>query len=205
MSVYALKPYFQALLRPTVKRLVAHGFTANQITLAACALSVVTGGLLYLGLSQQTLWVLLLLPLCLLLRMAMNALDGMLAREFNQQSVLGAYLNELTDVISDTVLYLPLMCLPWVSVWLVGLLVVLASLTEFAGILGQIYANSRRYDGPMGKSDRALWLGALAVLWWWLPTSLAYANWLLVAINGLLVWTIYRRIHNGLPTQGVSQ
>ena len=36
----------------------------------------------------------------LFLRMALNAIDGMLAREFNQKTNLGAYLNELTDVIS---------------------------------------------------------------------------------------------------------
>ena len=37
--------------------------------------------------------------------MAFNAIDGMLAREFGQKSRLGAYLNELTDVVSDAALY----------------------------------------------------------------------------------------------------
>ena len=39
--------------------------------------------------------------------MALNAIDGMLAREFNQKSRLGGYLNEITDVVSDAALYLP--------------------------------------------------------------------------------------------------
>lgn len=47
--------------------------------------------------SQPLLY--LLLPLWMLLRMALNAVDGMLAREFGQQSRLGAYLNELCDVM----------------------------------------------------------------------------------------------------------
>lgn len=38
--------------------------------------------------------------------MALNAIDGMLAREFNQQSTLGAILNEVGDIISDAALYL---------------------------------------------------------------------------------------------------
>ena len=38
--------------------------------------------------------------------MALNAIDGMLAREFNQKSRLGGYLNEITDVVSDGALYL---------------------------------------------------------------------------------------------------
>jgi len=36
--------------------------------------------------------------------MALNAIDGMLAREHHMQSKLGAILNELGDVVSDTVL-----------------------------------------------------------------------------------------------------
>ncbi len=41
--------------------------------------------------------------------MALNAIDGMLAREFNQQSTLGAILNEVGDIISDAALYLALL------------------------------------------------------------------------------------------------
>ena len=44
--------------------------------------------------------------------MALNALDGMLAREFGQQSRLGAYLNELTDVVADAALIAPFALLP---------------------------------------------------------------------------------------------
>lgn len=35
ISIYALKPKFQNLLRPSVVRLAARGVTANQVTLAA--------------------------------------------------------------------------------------------------------------------------------------------------------------------------
>jgi CDP-diacylglycerol--glycerol-3-phosphate 3-phosphatidyltransferase len=41
---------------------------------------------------------------------------------------------------------------------------VLAGLSEFAGALGPTIGASRRYDGPMGKSDRAFYVGAIA-LW----------------------------------------
>ena len=36
-------------------------------------------------------------------------------------------------------------------------------MTEFCGVLGQVHGNGRRYDGPFGKSDRAFFIGALAV------------------------------------------
>ena len=39
--------------------------------------------------------------------MALNAIDGMLAREFGQKSALGGYLNEIGDVVSDAALYAP--------------------------------------------------------------------------------------------------
>ena len=55
---------------------------------------------------------LLILPAVLFLRMALNAMDGMLAREHGQKTSLGALLNELGDVIADAGLYLPLAVVP---------------------------------------------------------------------------------------------
>ena len=162
MSIYLLKPRFQALLRPTVAALYRAGVTANQVTLAACVVSVLLGVWLYA--AQPAPLALALLPLWMLLRMAMNAVDGMLAREFGQATPLGALLNELTDVISDSFLYLPFAALaPFDPLW-VGVVIVLAALSEFAGVLGQTIGASRRYDGPMGKSDRAFVFGALGLL-----------------------------------------
>src|SRR5438445_2081777 len=105
MTLYQIKPKFQALLRPLVKRLAARGVTANQVTLAAAGGSLVVGALV-----AALAWlpgVFLLMPLWLFVRMALNAVDGMLAREHGQQSVLGAYLNELGDIVSDIALILP--------------------------------------------------------------------------------------------------
>ncbi|HNO61172.1 MAG TPA: CDP-alcohol phosphatidyltransferase family protein, partial [Plasticicumulans sp.] len=90
-SVYALKPRFQAWLRPAVARLAAAGITANQVTLAAAGASMLLGVALYAAPNVPALW--LLLPLFLFVRMALNAIDGMLAREHGQQSALGACLN----------------------------------------------------------------------------------------------------------------
>src|SRR5947209_6785782 len=104
-SIYDLKPKFQAKLRPMCNELAARGVTANQVTLAAAGLSIVHGLLLALW-PGFFLW-LLLLPVTLFARMALNAIDGMLAREHGQKSRLGGILNELCDVISDAALYLP--------------------------------------------------------------------------------------------------
>jgi CDP-diacylglycerol--glycerol-3-phosphate 3-phosphatidyltransferase len=109
----------------------------------------------------RILW---LLPLVLFVRMALNAIDGMLAREHNQKTSLGAILNELGDVFSDAALYLPLAMIPPFDPKLIVLIVICAILTEMTGVVGVQIGASRRYDGPMGKSDRALIFGALGLL-----------------------------------------
>jgi CDP-diacylglycerol--glycerol-3-phosphate 3-phosphatidyltransferase len=161
-SVYNLKPRFQSLLRPLVGGLARSGVTANQVTLAAVAVSVVTGATLFLAPGAS--WALLLVPAVLLLRMALNAVDGMLAREHGQQSRLGALLNELGDVVSDAALYLPFAMTPGLDPRLVVVIVVLAVIAEMTGVVAVQVGGERRYDGPMGKSDRAFAFGLLALL-----------------------------------------
>lgn len=196
MSLYSVKPAFQNLLRPLVRRMYARGITANQVTLAACALSVALGILLTVCAAHPALfW---LVPLWLFARMALNAVDGMLAREFGQKSPLGGYLNEITDVVADAALYLPLACLAPFTPFAVGLFIFLAALSELCGVLGQAHGNGRRYDGPLGKSDRALFVGALAA---WYAASSAFSDWhawLLWGANALLIATCARRVYGGL-------
>ncbi|WP_313525796.1 CDP-alcohol phosphatidyltransferase family protein [Stutzerimonas kunmingensis] len=195
-SIYQLKPRFQALLRPLVQRLHDSGITANQVTLAALVVSLAVAAAV--ALLIEHLWIFLLIPLWMLLRMALNAIDGMLAREFGQQSKLGAYLNELCDVAADAALYLPLALVTGVWPAAVVLVVVLAALTEYAGVLGPMVGASRRYDGPMGKSDRAFAFGVLAtgVALGLLPA--AWINGLLLLIAGLSILTLSNRVRQGL-------
>jgi len=162
-SVYDIKPRFQALLRPPVRRMAVIGIRANQVTVAAMLVSLLVG--LAVGcLAGRHRWVWGLLPLWLLLRMALNAIDGMLAREHGQASRLGAVLNELGDVVADAGLYLPLALTPAFSLWPLAVFVLLALLTEMTGVIGVQIGASRRYDGPLGKSDRALLFGVLGLL-----------------------------------------
>ncbi|MBG6904305.1 CDP-alcohol phosphatidyltransferase family protein [Pseudomonas aeruginosa] len=203
ISVYQLKPRFQNLLRPGVQRLYRRGITANQVTLAACLLSLLVGALVA-GFASH-LWLFALVPLWMFLRMALNAVDGMLAREFGQKSDLGAYLNELTDVIADSGLYLPFALLPGVNPLWVVLVVLLAVISEYAGALGTMVGASRRYDGPMGKSDRALCFGVIGagVASGLLP--LAWIDWLMLLIAALLLLTIGNRVRQGLAERAASR
>jgi CDP-diacylglycerol--glycerol-3-phosphate 3-phosphatidyltransferase len=199
-SIYDLKPRFQARLRPLARDLAARGVTANQVTLFAAALSIAHGLLLAFW-PGFFLW-LILLPVTLFARMALNAIDGMLAREHGQKSRLGGILNELTDVISDAALYLPFALIAGLSAWAAVIAVVLAGLTEMTGVVGVAVGASRRYEGPMGKSDRAFAYGLLAFLialhlgpWWWGP----WYQWIVVA---LLALTVFNRARAALAEGG---
>ena len=195
-SIYDIKPKFQDLLRPLVNGLAHAGVTANQVTVAAVLLSAMAGGLIARYPDQR--WPLLLLPLALFVRMALNAIDGMLAREHDMQTPLGAVLNEISDVLSDAVLYLPLAFVAGVDGgWLVGV-VLLAVISEMTGVVAVQIGAQRRYDGPMGKSDRALVFAVVGLL---LGLGAAPGVWLdsiLILLALLLVLTIVNRARHAL-------
>jgi CDP-diacylglycerol---glycerol-3-phosphate 3-phosphatidyltransferase len=197
LSVYSLKPKFQEALRPLVQTFASAGITANQITVTTCLLSIVLGIFLTLN-AQNPRWF-LLLPAFFFIRMAFNAIDGMLAREFHQKSNLGAYLNELSDVISDAFLYLPFAYVRGFDPLSIGAVIVLSVTSELAGTIALMTGASRRYDGPMGKSDRALVFGALA---FWLGAGLEIASWAStlfpMLVSFLLALTIVNRVRNAL-------
>ena len=161
-SLYDLKPRFQALLRPLAQRLLAAAITPNAVTLAALVLSLAMGAAL--ALWPASVWTLAAVPFALLLRMALNALDGMMAREGGLASKLGLVLNETGDILADGAIYLPFALALGAHPLLVGGFVLLAAASEAAGLAGVATGAGRRYDGPLGKSDRAAAIGALAIV-----------------------------------------
>jgi CDP-diacylglycerol--glycerol-3-phosphate 3-phosphatidyltransferase len=201
VSIYALKGRFQDLLRPGVRGLARLGATANQVTLLAALASLAVAWVVWVHAPARPL-LYALLPLWMLLRMALNAVDGMLAREFGQKSRPGAYLNELCDVVADAALYLSLSSLPGAWPHLLWTMALLAALTEYAGVLGLMVGASRRYDGPMGKSDRAFVTGVLGLLLAGGWIGVATVNWVAAAMALLCAVTVANRVRAGLVEAG---
>ena len=199
LSIYQLKPAFQALLRPLARSCAKSGITANGVTLAAMIASLMLGGILFVYAESNRL-LFLLLPLWMFLRMAFNAIDGMLAREFGQKSALGAYLNELSDVISDAALYLPFIAIVPFGWGSVGTVIFLSALSEMTGALGPMVGGERRYDGPMGKSDRAFVFGALGLWVGLTPAVPGWLCWLMPAVAALILLNIFKRIRSGIAS-----
>ena len=195
-SVYDFKPAFQAVLRPTLRAWVRRGVRPNHLTIAAL-LGSMAAGLAALPARWEPPW-LLVMPAWLFLRMALNAMDGMAAREFSMSSPLGAVLNETGDALSDVALYLPLAWLRTDLTWPAVAFCLAALLTEFCGVLGQALGARRHYEGPMGKSDRALLVGAMALVGALAPRTLAWWPALLAAASALAVWTGVSRLRHAL-------
>lgn len=195
-SIYQLKPAFQNLLRPLTRGLAAAGVTANQVTLAALALSCLSGAVLAWQPLNRPL--LLLIPLTLFFRMALNAIDGMLAREHAMKSRLGALLNELGDALSDSALYLPLALVPGFNPWLVVAVVVLSVIVEMTGVVAVQIGAARNYAGPMGKSDRAFVFGLITLL---LGLNVSPGTWVTLLLGAMVllsILTIYNRARHSL-------
>ncbi|WP_201539536.1 alpha/beta fold hydrolase [Psychrobacter sp. 1044] len=212
MSLYQLKSQFQDQLRPISDALVEQKVTANQVTVSAVVLSLGTAYMIAKpATEQQALW--LLLPSSLFVRMALNAIDGMMAREHGQASRLGAVLNEVGDIVADTALIVSLA--PHVANGnlqasavnspnrisihqrhIVGLIALSIS-TELLGITSNTMLDIRANQGPLGKSDRAFLLGLLgAFMATKAPTALSHIKVgpLLILTEALLLKTCLNRL-----------
>jgi len=160
-STYTLKPAFQRLLNPVVALLRRVGVTPNGLTWSALVLSGVMGWMFVQG-QEQPVWFFVIV-MSLLLRMILNALDGMMARSHDMATKGGAVLNELGDVVSDALVMWPLALMSGLHAGWVGLLLWLSAVNELSGVLGGWLNGERRYDGPMGKSDRTFAWGVLCL------------------------------------------
>ncbi len=195
ISTYKIKPKFQQLLKPVLDTLYKMGVSANMITWWAILLSVTTGVVMWIHPFGKAF---LLLPIALLLRMALNALDGMMARTYNMQSKKGEILNELGDVVSDLFMFFPLFKLFSINLYVFLGFLFLSVINEYAGILGKAVSGNRRYDGPMGKSDRAFLIGLISLILFFTDTIKPYLDWVFVFAIVLLVISTSLRIYNTL-------
>ena len=192
ISVYKIKPKFQKLLQPILVFLRKIGVSPNQITIFTVFFSIALGVFLFFAIENK-LWF-LFVSLGLLLRMALNALDGMMAKQFNLQSKKGEILNELGDVISDLAIFFPFIYFDSLKTEYVIIFIVLSIINEFCGILSKSIYGERRYDGPMGKSDRALLVGLICIVLYFTDTIFTYLDHIFLFGSFLMIISSYFRL-----------
>jgi len=196
ISVYKIKPRFQKLLLPLLIFLRKMGVAPNHITVFSMIFSFSLGYLL-LNAAENNLFY-LLVAFGLLLRMALNALDGMMAKKYNLQSKSGEILNEIGDVLSDVAIYFPLLYFENFRFEYVIIFIILSIINEFCGVLAKIISGERRYDGPMGKSDRALFIGLLCICLFFTSEVYNFLNYFLILAIVLMIISSYLRLINAI-------
>ena len=151
----------------------------------------------YLGLTFASCrWLLALTPVFLVLRMIMNTLDGMLAREYQTGSVAGELFNEGLDIVGDTVCYGVLLFVPGIPQLPLILFLLLTWMAEYFGVLGKSFPGGvRRHETFFGgKPDRAIWMGLMALLLFFFPGFTPYTGaYLLLASCFVFLTSVVRR------------
>jgi len=162
MGIYAVKPAFQRLLRPTANRLAAAGMSADALTWAGLVFCGIGGVAFWLG-RDGTVW-LLGVAVAALLRTIANALDGMVAVATGSSHPLGEWFNEVADRVGDAVFFLPIMTVTGVPDPLVAGTLAVVLTVSFAGNAVKAAGGERIYGGVMGKPDRMFLLGSAALI-----------------------------------------
>ncbi|HEX9990181.1 MAG TPA: CDP-alcohol phosphatidyltransferase family protein [Chloroflexia bacterium] len=191
MGIYSIKPGFQRSLRGVEMFLVRRRVHPDYLTLAAVGLSLVGGAALY-G-AWVAPWLLLVVPGLALGRIALNALDGLVARGTGLARPWGEVLNELCDRLSDVALFAGVALAPGSDVGLGAAVLVAMLVSSYVGTAAKAAGGRRQYGGVMGKADRMIMLSVACVTAFALPALPVLRFFLALVLVGLCV-TIFQRL-----------
>ncbi len=189
-GLYALKPWFTGRLTPIVDAAVARRISPDVFTAAGVVAAAAAGVAIAFG-----YWPLAIL--FLVLRLAGANLDGAVARARGVSRPWGFVVNEIGDRSSDLLAFAGLAVwaakqngpgLHWLSwpVLQVLLAALAATLPTFASLAAAAAGATRRNGGPLGKTERCLFV-ALATA---IPVIMPLL--LMQIVNGSLITTVLR-------------
>jgi len=200
MKIYSIKPLFQKTLKPLADFFIKIKLHPTAINFLALFVSI-TAGILILFIDMFS-YFLFIIPLLLFIRIAFNALDGMVARGLKVSSVNGEILNEFIDRLSDCAIFI---CL---NIYLIkvisrsnraifftadhkfllcALFIILFLLNSYLGILGKAAGKSRIYNGFIGKADRMFYLGLACLVYFFVHMSLIWTIFLVFVVAGTII------------------
>lgn len=151
----------------------------------------------YVGFTyDEYRWTLLLLNFWVLMRMVMNVLDGMLAREYNEATPGGEIANEALDVFGDTIVYGAFFFIPNSPHLAVTIFLISIWAAEFFGVLGKgLPGGVRRHETHGGgKPDRSILVLIYCMIYFFYPPIHAYFEYFLYGLSALVFWTCVVRI-----------
>lgn len=202
MGIYGIKPWFRQQLQPLIKLL--WNVHPDVLTWAAVVLSCVAGVLLYL--SFWTPWYAFVVILLLFLRLALNALDGLLAQQTGKARVAGEVLNEMTDRVADVAIFSGLTLCPLTDKFAGFVAIIAMLMVSYTGVLGKAVGAERVYLGVLGKADRMIYLMVACLAYGFYPDFgvMGYSTftWLMVIFIPLACITILQRLLRTLSLIG---
>lgn len=161
-GLYRLKPASQRIVAPIARWLVRHRVPADLVTLAGIPIGAIGG--LALALAAAAPLMLLVVPVAAAVRLGLNLLDGMVARETGSSHAMGEMWNELGDRLADALFIGGLAFHPGVGPWPALVAVIAALLASYAGITARAAGGRRQYGGIMSKPGRMGTLAGASVL-----------------------------------------
>jgi CDP-diacylglycerol--glycerol-3-phosphate 3-phosphatidyltransferase len=179
VSIYSIKPAFQRRLLFARDVFVRRGISADSLT--ALGLGLSTMGAIALVLSNQMPLLLFTIPVWAMGRIALNALDGMVAVADGSARPYGEVLNEVCDRLSDTAWFIALAILVDPVMALGALVLILIS--SYIGTVVKAAGGTRIYSGTMGKADRMILLSiaSVAAYFWGLRALTLFVLLVLIA------------------------
>jgi phosphatidylglycerophosphate synthase len=154
----------QKFLKPLVTMFSA--FDPDTLTWRGFFFSLIAGACFFLSEYRPML---LAGIIFIVLRLAFNVLDGMVARETGKTTAHGEALAEFTDRLSDVAIFLGVAFSVYCTMMfgLLGIIVML--LVSYAGILGKAVGAERQFGGIMGKVDRLILVMVFALGQYFFP------------------------------------
>lgn len=190
MGIYSTKSKWQRVLDPVVAICVRKRVHPDWFTYSALVLSFVAAFAFYRAGAER--WWLWLAPPCVLIRLALNLLDGQVARGMGLDDPWGEVKNEFGDRIADVAIFLGISFGGYAHASLVALVLALVLCISYLGILGKALGGPRVYGGIFGKGDRMISL-AVFTLYPLLSGNLESFDWYLVFASVAAVTTIIQR------------
>ena len=191
MGIYSIKPKFQVALGPIKRLFVKWKIHPTTINILALLFSV-SGGLAiyYAGVYPLLL---IYIPVMAFVRTALNALDGLVAREMKvKNQAFGEVLNESIDRLSDIVIFLGIIFASYVDMGLASVVLIGVLFVSYLGIIGKAAGGTRRYEGFAGKADRMFYVSAASLIIFF-TGNYEWMNYMLYLLAVLVVITIFQR------------
>ena len=190
MGIYAIKPKFQSFLSPITNWLIKNKISPTTLNFFGLVLSILAGLCIYYS-NLEPLF-LLLIPLLVFIRTAVNALDGLVSRALGLASAFGEVLNEFLDRISDVFIFFSIALLEENLLVIGSVAVIVILLNSYLSIVSKAAGGKRQYGGIMGKADRMIYLGLFALVVFLTKNSELWKYFLWFILVGTVITLIQR-------------